>query len=77
MSIEPNPVAARRHRTTICRTAQRLTRQAEGCSAGIYWTREQVAAWHPDDFDALGARLSAAGVQALEIRGELCFHVES
>ncbi|HFK2002882.1 TPA: hypothetical protein ACGW3W_002177 [Pseudomonas aeruginosa] len=73
MSIQPNPAAARRHRTTIYRTAQRLTRQAEGCSAGIYWTPEQVAAWHPDDFAVLGVRLAATGIGAMRIRGELCF----
>ena len=58
------------------RTVQRLARQAEGCSAGVYWTQAQVAEWHPDDFEALGARLTAAGIQAMTIRGELCFHVE-
>jgi len=63
----------RRHRTTIYRTAKRLTAQAEGSSAGVYWTAEQIAAWHADDFDALGARLSLAGVSAMAIRGELCF----
>lgn len=77
MSIEPNPDAARRHRTTIYRTAQRLTRQAEACSAGIYWTAAQVAAWHPDDFAALGERLAAAGIGAMRIRGELCFCADS
>jgi hypothetical protein len=76
MNIEQAPAPKRRHRTTIYRTAQRLARQAEGCSAGVYWTQAQVAAWHPDDFEALGARLTAAGIQAMTIRGELCFHVE-
>lgn len=62
----------RRHRTTIYRTAQRLTVPAEGSSAGVYWSAEQIAAWHPDDFDALGERLSLAGVSAMTICGELC-----
>lgn len=39
MTVEPSPSAARRHRTTIYRTAQRLARQAEACSAGIYCKR--------------------------------------
>lgn len=68
---------ARRHRTTIYRTAKRLTAQAEGCSAGVYWTAEQIAAWHPDDFDALGECLALTGVSAMAIRGELCFSCDS
>lgn len=67
MTVEPNPSAVRRHRTTIYRTAQRLARQAEACSAGIYWTPAQVAAWHPADFDALGVRLAAAGIGAMRM----------
>ncbi|HEK4046065.1 TPA: hypothetical protein ACRN02_006786 [Pseudomonas aeruginosa] len=73
MTTEPNPTAQRRHRTTIYRTAQRLIRQAEGCSAGVYWTSAQVADWHPEDFAALGVRLAGAGIGAMRIRGELCF----
>jgi len=76
MSLQPNPEAPRKHRTTIFRAARRLIQQAEGCSAGIYWGRRELDTWHPDDFDALAVRVSAAGVQCLEIRGELCFHVE-
>ncbi|MEA8592102.1 hypothetical protein PZT57_26010 [Pseudomonas aeruginosa] len=68
---------ARLHRTTIYRTAKRLTAQAEGSSAGVYWTAEQVATWHPADFDALGERLSLTGVSAMAIRGELCFSCDS
>ncbi|MDV6693414.1 hypothetical protein FA541_10060 [Pseudomonas aeruginosa] len=73
MTVESSHSAARRHRTTIYRTAQRLARQAEACSAGIYWTPAEVAAWHPADLDALGVRLAAAGIGAMRIRGELCF----
>ncbi|MCU9528066.1 hypothetical protein [Pseudomonas mosselii] len=67
----------RRHRTTIYRTAKRLTAQAEGSSAGVYWTAEQIADWHPDDFEAIGERLSLTGVSAMAIRGELCFSCDS
>lgn len=66
-----------RHRTTIYRTARRLIAQAEGSSAGVYWTPEQIAAWHPDDFHALCERVGAAGVQGMDIRGELNFSCDS
>lgn len=64
---------AKRHRTTIYRTAQKLVQGAEGCSGGVYWTPEQIASWHPDDFHALSERVGAAGVRGMDIRGELCF----
>lgn len=73
--ISPEP--ARRHRTTVYRAAQRLIARVEGSSAGIYWTPEQVAAWHPQDFDALCVRLGAAGVQGMDIMGELNFSCDS
>lgn len=73
MTNNPLPTVARRHRTTIYRAAQRLQRQAEACSAGVYWTPAQLAAWHPDDLTDLGVRLRAAGIGAMWIRGELCF----
>lgn len=66
----------RRHRTTIARTAQRLTAQAEGSSGGVYWAADQLATWHPEDLDALGERLTDTGVSAMVIHGELCFHCE-
>ncbi|WP_249352775.1 hypothetical protein [Pseudomonas asiatica] len=72
--LDPEPV--RRHRTTVYCAAQRLIAQAEGSSAGIYWTAEQVAAWHPQDFDALCERVGVAGVQGMEILGELNFSVD-
>lgn len=67
---------ARRHRTTIYRTAQRLVQQAEGCSGGVYWTQEQIDKWHPDDLTALVQRTGKADVQTMMLRGELCFHCE-
>ena len=67
---------ARRHRTTVYRTAKRLIAQAEYSSAGIYWTPEEIAGWHPEDFDKLCERVASAGVQGMTLRGELCFHVE-
>jgi hypothetical protein len=73
--LAPKP-PARRHRTTVYRTAKRLIAQTEYSSAGIYWTPEQIAAWHPDDFHQLCERVGAAGVQGMDIRGELCFHCE-
>lgn len=68
---------ARRHRTTIYRAARRLVAQAEGSSAGVYWTPAQIASWHPDDFHALCERVGAAGVQGMDIRGELNFSCDS
>jgi hypothetical protein len=73
--VSPEP--PRRHRTTVYRVAQRLIARVEGSSAGIYWTPEQVAAWHPDDFEALCTRLGAAGVQGMDIMGELNFSCDS
>lgn len=61
----------RKHRTTIYRAAQRLSRQAEGCSAGVYWTAEQVAAWHPQDLDALAERVGREGVGAMTVRADM------
>lgn len=72
-----NPEPARRHRTTVYRAAKRLIAQVEGSSAGIWWTPEQIAAWHPQDFDALCDRVSAAGVHGLDIHGELVFGCDS
>ncbi|NKF30450.1 hypothetical protein HER21_28690 [Pseudomonas sp. BGM005] len=68
----------RKHRSTIYRAAQRLVRQCEGNSAGVYWSAETLAAWHADDLTALADRVAAAdaGVQAMMIRGELCWHLE-
>ncbi|MCK2122057.1 hypothetical protein [Pseudomonas sp. PNPG3] len=74
---DTNPEPARRHRTTIYRAAQRLIAQAEGSSGGIWWTPEQIAAWHPQDFEALCDRVGAAGVQGLDAFGELNFGVEN
>ncbi|BAW27529.1 hypothetical protein [Pseudomonas putida] len=70
-SLDPEP--AKRHRTTIYRAAKRLVAAAEGSSAGVYWTPEQIAAWHPEDFDQLCERVVAAGVMGMDIRGELNF----
>lgn len=72
-----NPEPARRHRTTIYRAARRLIAQVEGSSGGIWWTPEQIAAWHPQDFDALCERVGAAGVQGMDAFGELNFGVEN
>jgi hypothetical protein len=51
----------------------KLKRDYTGSSAGVYWTADQLATWHPDDFDILGERLAATGVSAMAIHGELCF----
>lgn len=71
--LERTSPRTHRHRTTIYRTAHRLTRQAEASIAGVYWTPAQVADWHPDDLATLGSRLAVAGIVVMRIRGELCF----
>lgn len=66
----------KRSRRTIVRHAQQVIDGAERCSGGVYWTPERIAAYHPDDFEALCERIGAAGVQGMSLRGELCFHCE-
>lgn len=66
----------RKHRSTIYRTAKRLTASLEGGSAGIYWPPEQLATWHRDDLGAVANLAERAGVQTMMLRGELCWHLE-